>query len=107
MRFRLGLTIGFGVGYVLGAQAGRERYEQIIGAVERWRGSEQGQQFEATVKDVASSVTDTVQTLASETVEQVTDKARDLVASEDDAGEGTAGGGNGAQPAAQGGLGSS
>ena len=29
MRFRVGLVIGFGAGYVLGAQAGRERYEQI------------------------------------------------------------------------------
>ncbi len=29
MRFRLGLVIGFGAGYYLGAQAGRERYEEI------------------------------------------------------------------------------
>jgi hypothetical protein len=29
MRFRLGLTIGFGAGYYLGSMAGRERYEQI------------------------------------------------------------------------------
>jgi hypothetical protein len=29
MRFRLGLAIGFGAGYYLGAKAGRERYEQI------------------------------------------------------------------------------
>jgi hypothetical protein len=29
MRFRLGLGIGFGVGYYLGARAGRERYEQL------------------------------------------------------------------------------
>ncbi len=29
MRFKLGLTIGFAAGYVLGARAGRERYEQI------------------------------------------------------------------------------
>ncbi len=29
MRFRTGLAIGFGVGYVLGAKAGRERYHQI------------------------------------------------------------------------------
>lgn len=30
MRFRLGLLIGFVAGYVLGARAGRERYEQIL-----------------------------------------------------------------------------
>jgi hypothetical protein len=29
MRFRLGLFVGFGVGYYLGARAGRERYEQL------------------------------------------------------------------------------
>ena len=29
MRFRMGLTIGFATGYVLGSKAGRQRYEQI------------------------------------------------------------------------------
>lgn len=29
MRFRLGLLVGGAIGYVLGARAGRERYEQI------------------------------------------------------------------------------
>ena len=29
MRGRLGMFVGFGAGYVLGAKAGRERYEQI------------------------------------------------------------------------------
>jgi len=29
MRFRLGLVVGFAVGYYLGARAGRERYEQL------------------------------------------------------------------------------
>lgn len=34
MRFRLGLVIGGAIGYVLGARAGRERYEDI----KRWWG---------------------------------------------------------------------
>jgi hypothetical protein len=29
MRLRVGLVIGFATGYVLGAKAGRERYEQM------------------------------------------------------------------------------
>jgi hypothetical protein len=29
MRIRVGLVIGFGIGYYLGARAGRERYEQL------------------------------------------------------------------------------
>ena len=29
MRLRLGLAVGFGAGYYLGAKAGRERYEQM------------------------------------------------------------------------------
>jgi len=29
MKFRLGVVIGFGAGYYLGAMAGRERYEQL------------------------------------------------------------------------------
>lgn len=29
MRFRLGVMIGFGAGYYLGAKAGRERYQQL------------------------------------------------------------------------------
>jgi len=29
MRFRTGVVVGIGIGYVLGARAGRHRYEQI------------------------------------------------------------------------------
>ncbi|MGQ0848555.1 MAG: YtxH domain-containing protein [Actinomycetota bacterium] len=35
MRFRLGLMVGGAVGYVLGARAGRQRYEDI----RRWAGA--------------------------------------------------------------------
>ena len=30
MAFKTGLVIGLGVGYVLGAKAGRDRYDQIV-----------------------------------------------------------------------------
>ena len=29
MKLRLGMALGFGIGYYLGAKAGRERYEQL------------------------------------------------------------------------------
>ncbi|MDX1448383.1 MAG: YtxH domain-containing protein [Acidimicrobiia bacterium] len=35
MRFRLGMVVGGAIGYVLGARAGRPRYEQI----KRWAAS--------------------------------------------------------------------
>ena len=40
MKFRTGLIVGLGTGYVLGAKAGRERYEQIAAAWARLRGIE-------------------------------------------------------------------
>ncbi|MEZ5176650.1 MAG: YtxH domain-containing protein [Acidimicrobiia bacterium] len=40
MRFRTGVIVGFAVGYVLGAKAGRRRYEQIMAAFDRVRSSE-------------------------------------------------------------------
>lgn len=35
MRGRMLLVIGFGAGYVLGAKAGRQRYEQIASAADK------------------------------------------------------------------------
>jgi hypothetical protein len=40
MRFRLGVALGFAVGYYLGARAGRERYEQLRRGLEKARDSQ-------------------------------------------------------------------
>lgn len=48
MKFRVGLVIGLGIGYVLGAKAGRERYEQIKRGAAKVRSNE-------SVKKVAGS----------------------------------------------------
>ena len=60
MRFKFGLMIGFAAGYYLGARAGRERYVQI----QRWLR----------------------QAKESDLVEQVEEKAKDLVHGSDDGG---------------------
>ena len=39
MGFKRGLIVGLGVGYVLGAKAGRERYEEIKAAWQRFTGN--------------------------------------------------------------------
>ena len=40
MRMRLGLVVGFGAGYYLGAKAGTERYEELNRLLEKLRRSE-------------------------------------------------------------------
>ncbi|MCZ7532819.1 MAG: YtxH domain-containing protein [Acidimicrobiia bacterium] len=40
MKFRTGLVVGLGIGYVLGAKAGRERYEQIVALSSKLRSNE-------------------------------------------------------------------
>ncbi|HEY2166521.1 MAG TPA: hypothetical protein VGH01_05115 [Jatrophihabitantaceae bacterium] len=37
---KLSLLVGAAIGYVLGAKAGRERYEQIVAATRRFAGSQ-------------------------------------------------------------------
>ncbi|HEX2368141.1 MAG TPA: hypothetical protein VHM94_02790 [Acidimicrobiia bacterium] len=47
MRLRAGLVIGFGAGYIVGAAAGRERYEQIA---RTWRTALESQSGQAVVE---------------------------------------------------------
>lgn len=64
MRLRLGLALGFGTGYYLGARAGRPRYDQINQMLARARGS-----------DAYEAATEKARTV----VEEGVDRARDLV----------------------------
>lgn len=52
MRFRLGLSVGFGLGYYLGSKAGRERYEQINDMVRRVKRSDTFETAADKAKDV-------------------------------------------------------
>ncbi|MFV9672592.1 MAG: hypothetical protein ACNYZH_05145 [Acidimicrobiia bacterium] len=40
MKFRTGLIVGLGVGFVLGSKAGRERYDQMKSALDSVRSNE-------------------------------------------------------------------
>ncbi|MGH9245765.1 MAG: hypothetical protein ACRD29_15890 [Acidimicrobiales bacterium] len=64
MRFRVGLAIGFGAGYYLGAKAGRPRYEQM-------------QQWLNKAKD--SDLVETAAEKAKAVAEIGKERARDLV----------------------------
>ena len=52
MRFRLGMAIGFGAGYYLGAKAGRERYEQLNQMLAKVRRSDAYETATHKAKDV-------------------------------------------------------
>ena len=53
MRFRFGFLVGFGAGYVLGAQAGRQRYEQIRQAWNSFMGNPSVQRVAERSKEMA------------------------------------------------------
>lgn len=55
MGFKTGLLVGFGVGYVLGTRAGRERYEELRRAWGQLAGNPQVQAAVSTGKDIVGS----------------------------------------------------
>lgn len=62
MRFRLGMIVGGTIGYVLGARAGRERYEQLARSAASFRNHPAYLQL----KSQATGVTDLARTGAAE-----------------------------------------
>lgn len=54
MGFRRGLLVGFGAGYVLGARAGRERYEQIQEMWNQLTGNPRVQQATQRTREIAT-----------------------------------------------------
>lgn len=76
MRFRLGLLVGMALGYVLGARAGRARYEEIAKAVRQFTRSESAQQITDQVKTAATMAGQTLEEKATESVAKVTEMVR-------------------------------
>ncbi len=71
MRGRLGVLIGFGAGYVLGAKAGRERYEQLQRLYENVVSSPGFQQATCKAREAVGTGIEQAKDLASEGVNKV------------------------------------
>lgn len=77
MRFRAGVIVGFAVGYVLGAKAGRERYEQIRATFDRLASSEPVQHFAENAMDLADDATAKLRDQMGEGLQDISKTIRD------------------------------
>ena len=75
MRMRLGLLLGFGAGYVLGAKAGHERYEEIRDGFNRLMGTEQAQQLQSQVRTAAEKASQVIEEKTADGVAKLSEKA--------------------------------
>jgi hypothetical protein len=87
MKFRTGMLVGLGAGYVLGAKAGRERYQQILEATRAFMDNPGVQRLTDEVGKTVNLGKDRVSNVANRKVEQLGDtladqasKAKDFVA---------------------------
>ena len=76
MLFRLGFALGLVAGYVLGAKAGRERYEQIQSLWGSVKSSDAAQQLSSEVSGAASKAGKAVEEKATESVNKVSKMVR-------------------------------
>ena len=74
MRGRLGLMLGFGAGYVLGAKAGTERYEQLRRLYDNLQSNPKVREATGKAKDAVGSGLDQAKEAASTGVSKVKDK---------------------------------
>jgi hypothetical protein len=78
MKAKLGFFVGFGVGYVVGAKAGRERYDQLRRLFDNVVTSPTFQQASGKAKDAVGTGFDQAREKASEGVAKVTGKQSNL-----------------------------
>lgn len=78
MRFRFGLFTGLAAGYVLGAKAGQQRYDQIVAAVQSFRSSETARSLEGGLKDAWSTAQEEWPALrqVDDVIDRLADEAR-------------------------------
>ena len=83
MAGKITFLVGFGAGYVLGARAGRERYEQISTKAQGWwqdpRVQRRADQAQQVVKDKAGEAGAKVVDKASEAGSKVADRVSEKV----------------------------
>jgi hypothetical protein len=97
MKFRSGMLIGLGAGYVLGAKAGRERYQQILEATRAFMENPGVQRLTDEVGKTVNLGKDRVSNVANRKVEQLggtladqASKAKEFVAEKTPAADKTA-----------------
>jgi hypothetical protein len=80
MRFKSGFLVGLGAGYVFGAKAGQERYQQIVDAAGKLRENPGVQRLTGEVNKTVSAGKDRV----AETASAKADQAKDVVVAKAD-----------------------
>jgi hypothetical protein len=80
MRFKSGFLVGLGAGYVFGAKAGQERYQQIVDAAGKLRENPGVQRLTGEVNKTVSVSKDRV----AETAAAKADQAKEAVAAKAD-----------------------
>jgi hypothetical protein len=76
MRYRFVFIVGLGVGFVLGARAGRERYEQLVKLTRKAKDSPAVQQAAGAVQAQAAGIVKTTKGKVAERVPKLTETAR-------------------------------
>jgi hypothetical protein len=74
---KLTLAAGFAAGYVLGARAGRQRYDQIVAKAREFAGMPAVQDMTSNLQQTASHLGDRAKATVNETVAAVGDKVGD------------------------------
>ena len=68
---KLTLAVGFGAGYVLGAKAGTQRYDQIVAKARELAGMPAVQEVTSNLSQTASTLADTAKAKANDTISSV------------------------------------